>query len=401
MRQFHGFLLALTAGLVLASSAWAGPVFNDIYAFGDSLTDTGNLFLATQLQHSQNSQVPVTPSPSDYWDGRFTNGTVWVEQLATKLGFAPPTPSLAGGADYAFGGATTGPQFAMVPVPNIIAQVNNFTSVPGHLLTSNDLIVVWGGANDIINGQTIMSVSVANLKTAITNLAAAGGKEFLVPNLPLLGNTPFGSANQAGLNFLSQQFNQDLKSMLESLSASLGIQIFELNTAKILAAIESNPGVYGLSNVASPAHVLGTPLAHGFNGNGYLFWDGFHPTTGADQILAASAYDNVTQSPEPSTLVLVLSAGMGMAACGWRRRKGETKIVVKRSSRKALSPGSEAGYGADSSFAVICSQLARYCRKAGFSSALLASQLCARCVSTFSSSRVSSPTITRVRRKTK
>ena len=61
----------------------------------------------------------------------------------------------------------------------------------------------WHPGSDIFNGQTNMSIPVANIKTALTQLAQAGGKQFVVPNLPLLGNTPFGqfaSGDPNGLN---------------------------------------------------------------------------------------------------------------------------------------------------------------------------------------------------------
>ena len=43
-----------------------------------------------------------------YSDGRFSNGALWVQDLAAGLGLGPIAPSLAGGGDYAFGGAATG-----------------------------------------------------------------------------------------------------------------------------------------------------------------------------------------------------------------------------------------------------------------------------------------------------
>ena len=46
--------------------------------------------------------------PRRYSDGRFTNGNVWVQDLAQNLGLPAVKPSLAGGTDYAYGGAETG-----------------------------------------------------------------------------------------------------------------------------------------------------------------------------------------------------------------------------------------------------------------------------------------------------
>ena len=74
--------------------------------FGDSLSDVGNVYLAT------NGIEPASP----YVDGQFSNGPVWVQDLAARLGLPALTPSLAGGSDYAFGGATTGSPSTNNPV---------------------------------------------------------------------------------------------------------------------------------------------------------------------------------------------------------------------------------------------------------------------------------------------
>src|SRR4051812_35629246 len=57
--------------LLLAFSSVAVRAFDSIYAFGDSLSDTGN--------------IPA-PAP-DYFDGRFSNGKLWIEYLSPQLGF--------------------------------------------------------------------------------------------------------------------------------------------------------------------------------------------------------------------------------------------------------------------------------------------------------------------------
>jgi hypothetical protein len=47
----------------------------------------------------------------------FSNGPVWVQDLSVDLGLGTLSPSLAGGTDFAFGGAETGntPQNGSAP----------------------------------------------------------------------------------------------------------------------------------------------------------------------------------------------------------------------------------------------------------------------------------------------
>jgi hypothetical protein len=63
-----------------------------VYAFGDSLSDAGNISLAT---------LGNLPVGGIYSGGRFSNGNVWVQDLAQNLGLPAVKPSLAGGTDYA------------------------------------------------------------------------------------------------------------------------------------------------------------------------------------------------------------------------------------------------------------------------------------------------------------
>ena len=90
----------------------------EIVAFGDSYVDTGNLFVAT------GGTFPASPP---YFSGRFSNGPLWVERLATDLALPAPTPSLAGGTDYAWAGAETAlGGLSTVGTPNVGTQISSY-----------------------------------------------------------------------------------------------------------------------------------------------------------------------------------------------------------------------------------------------------------------------------------
>ena len=78
----------------------AAAAYTSIFAFGDSLSDAGNLFSESE------GTIPLAP----YVDGHFSNGPTWVEDLSQMLGLGPMKPFLTSndGTNYAFGGAQTG-----------------------------------------------------------------------------------------------------------------------------------------------------------------------------------------------------------------------------------------------------------------------------------------------------
>src|SRR5512136_343092 len=95
MRRSLARGIAILAVLICGKLS-ATPTFSGMWIFGDSLSDVGNLYLATG---------GTQPPASNYWQGRSSNGPVWVEYLAPKLLLPAPTTALTGGNDFAFRGA--------------------------------------------------------------------------------------------------------------------------------------------------------------------------------------------------------------------------------------------------------------------------------------------------------
>jgi phospholipase/lecithinase/hemolysin len=95
-------LLGVALLMLAIVSASAAP-FSALYALGDSLSDAGNTFSATG-----GATPPASPNASVNGYGVFSNGPVWVQHLASNFGLGPLLPSLAGGTDFAVGGAQTG-----------------------------------------------------------------------------------------------------------------------------------------------------------------------------------------------------------------------------------------------------------------------------------------------------
>ncbi|MBF2065884.1 MAG: SGNH/GDSL hydrolase family protein [Calothrix sp. C42_A2020_038] len=244
-----------------------------LYVFGDSLSDVGNMYRATTGSYP--------PNPP-YFQGRYSNGQVWVEYLASKLAL-----NAKQSVNFAYGGATTG-KVNSNGIPGLLGQVEKFTSQ----LDANDnaLYLVWAGANDYIYGTANSTAPVTNITQAIESLLNAGAKKILVANLPDLGNLP-ATRNNASSQFLSAvttAHNQGLAKSLSQLRQKLDSQsqILELDMSSLYQDAISNPTKYGFTNVSSACLNQGATCS---NPDEFLFWDGIHPTTAAHKIIAENA----------------------------------------------------------------------------------------------------------------
>jgi thermolabile hemolysin len=293
-RAYRSSRTALAALAIVAfyvGHAPAGP-FGNLVVFGDSLSDIGNVSQAT---------FGTTPGPY-YSSGRFSNGPVYAETLATGLGLPALTRSTAGGNDYAFGGAqTTGTKGLQgLFINDIDEQVSKYLSA--HNGVAGTLYDVFAGANDFIDGQTNVSVPINSLQSSMNRLISGGARQFLVFNLPPLGDTPKYNGNAstvAQYNSLSQQFNAGLATMLAGLqSSSPSIKIFQFDVYGLFEQVLANPVDFNLTNVTNSAAPGLTAGASSYdmsqeapNPNQYLFWDDLHPTTAVHAILAQRALD--------------------------------------------------------------------------------------------------------------
>ena len=316
--------LAVLAGAPAA--AQTTPVFSAVYVFGDSLSDGGNNNLQFGGLTGPNpssatfiATLPYAAAPGNR--PTYSNGPVWFNSFATGLGLASyATPSLAGGGNYAYGGArmaidgTGAPPFIPPPFPaSVQTQLNTHLTV--RPVSSSALYVIAGGGNDVravteavaANPANIVALTTAGATAYATaaaqmvgTLRAGGAANIVVWNVPDVGKSPAalagGLAAAGAASFISGAFNSALSTAL----TGSGAQIFDLYG--LVGSYVANPGAYGFTNVTQ---------ACGFAGNGCnsataLFWDGIHPTAYTQRLVASAM---LTAVPEAGT-VWMFTAGL-------------------------------------------------------------------------------------------
>ena len=285
--------------------------FTALVSFGDSLSDVGTYAPATSL--TGNGAAP-------YFGGKFTtnggttgsNGTVWVENLATSMGLlvtpaevgfagqsvqcpvALSVPSLAGTCTaYGQGGARVtnpdgiGKTAGALTVPVVTQIANHLTRFTS--FKDSDLILVYAGNNDVFTqfgnfaaaaaqiqaaagagtitadqanqqlfaaqtaAQAAMKQAAIELTTLVrTQILAKGGKYVAVMTLSDIGDTPFGNSPQvAPAKTVLTDLSRIFNLWLRDGLGGAPVQI--IDTFALFKDGYANPGNYGIVNNTVPA----------------------------------------------------------------------------------------------------------------------------------------------------
>lgn len=315
-------LAALTSAAAVAIAPPAGAAsFSQIYSFGDSLVDTGNAFQLTQ--EVLGAGVP----PAPYVGGRFSNGPLWNEYLAEELG-VPQTSLGYGGALSSTEGLLLFGGGPILPVPGLLSQIDTFIG-EADTVDPNALYILWAGANDYLFANvTDPSGPVGNLTSAVTTLSAAGARNFLLPNLPDLGDLPLlgliGAAPEtvAGLNALSGFHNQALALAVNNLDQQATVSADLLDANSLFKAALA--GELGFDNTVAACTLTPSCVGNPAVQDSFLFWDQVHITTRAYQIVADAAFEQLDHQPaatvpEPGVVLGLSLAGLAVAGYGRQR----------------------------------------------------------------------------------
>jgi outer membrane lipase/esterase len=332
----------LLAGVALVSVTFASHQTNAAYSqmisFGDSLSDTGNRYAASQDSGAITSEYPNgTQVDQPYYQGRYSSGILWNEVLANNLTAAGalnggvPTPSYNGGTNYAWGGARVivDTTYAGLFRPSVSSQVSSYLAANGGVADPNAIFTLTGGGNDlsavISQEATVADVQAAatGLVSAAEALVAAGANSVIVSNVPDLGKAPIAVGNEFLASFLT---GVSFNGLLTSNGLGTQDEIHLFDAFGLHQVIDANPGDWGITSTrgdcfsdAGVSNGDATP-----NCDGYVFTDDRHPSALGNQIFgdyvtsAALAMAPTTVVPVPAALPLFASALVGI---GFFRRK--------------------------------------------------------------------------------
>lgn len=313
---------AAAAALMLGvcSTAAEAQTYNRLVVFGDSLSDNGNLYLASGN---------ATPASPPYWQGRFSNGRVFAEMLGFNT--SNFMGSTSGSINMAFGGARTDSQ--MMP-PGMQIQLAQYRQMGG-TFGAGDLVTVLGGANNLFQGIQAAGASAnptatfgvtarsaaTDVNGIVNQIAGLGAGTILVINLPQLSVTPqfAGTPGAALADYGATTFNSTLQGLLATTAAANGnTNIIQMDIYSAGKTVSADPGAFGLSNVTQ-ACFTGTTVCS--NPDQYFYFDGVHPTTKGHSILALLAMDYLYYGKLGSQVAV-------LGETAWRHREDDLETAT-------------------------------------------------------------------------
>lgn len=355
-----------TAGVFLCASLTGVAAeelkFDTLYIVGDSLSDGG--------AYSQTVQVGgggLLPAINYRWLTNAPDGSSlsYGEVLAQELGLTLQTniingvPAaglpdiLVGGTNYAEGGSRVSdpagigfdPTIGITTLP-ISGQVDRLLAdTPS--FGDTDLIILWGGANDVFAqsgavgaGLITPATAAANMAQAATDLIAqvdrvraAGAETVIVVTTPDIGSTPFGLGSgpaAAGLlSGLSAAFNNQLTSALNGAAVVVDAQ-------RLLGAVQADPVRYGFTapDAGTVPACVGQSLTcvQAFTASNdseqRVFADGVHPTTAAHRVFGQAAFAGLQAATQTGAISVSIMTALRQQSLSIENRMNPTVMVA-------------------------------------------------------------------------
>ncbi|KAG9151592.1 hypothetical protein Leryth_024064 [Lithospermum erythrorhizon] len=330
-------IFVVTSTLILGKNMCDGKVVQ--FIFGDSLSDVGNnMYLSKSL-----AQASLPWYGIDFGNGmpngRFTNGRTVADIIGDKMGLPRPPafldPSLneevilEKGVNYASGGGgilnQTGGWF--VQKFSLSKQIELFKGTQDLIRSKIGIkraenffqesrYVVALGSNDFINNylmpvyrdswkyndESYIQYLMETLGAQLTLLHSFGARELMVFGLGPMGCIPLqrvlssSGGCQEKTNNLALSFNKATNDLMTHLSSTLQNANYKFGDAyDVVDDLIKNPQKFGFSNSDSPCCSFGNirpaltcvPASTLCKDRSkYVFWDEYHPSDGANELIA-------------------------------------------------------------------------------------------------------------------
>ncbi|XP_062104864.1 GDSL esterase/lipase At5g37690 [Humulus lupulus] len=337
-------IVALVGTFVFAFNVALAATPPITFVFGDSLTEVGNNnFLQYSLAKSNYPWYGVD-YPGGQPTGRFSNGRTIGDIISEKLGISSPPPYLSlspnedailKGVNYASGGAgilnDTGLYF--IQRLTFDDQIQYFQKtrevikskigvVNATKLCNEALYFIGIGSNDYVNnylqpfladGQQythdeFVQLLTSTLDRQLKRLYELDARKIVLHGLGPLGCIPSQRVKSKTGQCLKRvnewvlEFNSKVKRLITSLNSRLPkAALMFADTYPAVFDLISNPTAYGfkISNTSCcnvDTSIGGLCLPNSklcSNRKDYVFWDAFHPSDAANQVLAQKLFSTM------------------------------------------------------------------------------------------------------------
>jgi phospholipase/lecithinase/hemolysin len=286
--------------------------------FGDDKSDNGNTF--------NQYLFPVSPP---YWNGRFSNGPVWSEYLASAFklidrpetdpnydkkrlflnfatAYAVVNPSNANGMFYPYGGPQAN-GITNFKVTTLSQQIDAYLKV-NRAYKRNTMVVMWIGMHDLESSTCIKSATscmntvVEMIQKSIERLYGEELRYFVIITIPDVSRSPavknyFSTQDIATFQSIIKNYNGQyyaMQAQLQQKYPKMKIIIFnisEFNNPLYTNLVDPSDrmcytGTYYNNTQSKPCQDIAN----------YYWWDGYNPTTKADENLAKAVYETIANN---------------------------------------------------------------------------------------------------------
>ena len=298
MQRLLKLSLAVSTAFMMSAAPAEAQRIERIVAFGDSYVDDGNLF-----------ELLGIPRPAVYPNGRFSNGTNFIDTMSQILNV--PVANFGIGGAFTNNGNINGPG-----IPGFVTEYQSFLAGGGPAafprvtgsFQPNDLLAISIGGNDarayqrslglnptsaqiatlVAGAPARANVSVAEATTGLSALVNAGARNITfiagdVGRLPEVRGTPVSAVGSA----FASTFNTGIQTSLAKF-ADQGVIVHYLDLNRLGNVVEANLSKFGLiSSGACPIACVTTDPS--LLDKYFFYVDQVHPTSAGFAIIGRYA----------------------------------------------------------------------------------------------------------------